>query len=58
MRVAIPIKTLCLGETRERQKKNREGDDGNGKEMIRGTRLLPLPILPRALGIFRLMIFV
>ena len=42
---------LCRGEAGEREKRKRVGDDGKGKGIKRGpgSRLFPLPIVPRAL---------
>ena len=50
-------KRCVLGRLERDEKRNRAGE-GKGREMIRGSRLLPLPILPHALAIFRLRLFV
>ena len=39
------------------QKRKPAGDDGKGKEKRRGSRFFLSPIIPRALSIFRLLLF-
>lgn len=47
--------SFCPREAGERERRKRAGDDGKGKERKRG--LFPLPIAPRALLSFRLLLF-
>ena len=50
--------SLCCGETGERNKKeSAHGTMGRGKKEERPPRLFPLPIVPRALSIFPLLLF-
>ena len=47
--------SVCPRETGEREGRKRAGDDGKARERKQG--LFPLPITPRALSSFRLLLF-
>ena len=56
LQLSPPRRPLCIiGRAGEREKESARGMMGRGKR--KSSRLFPLPIVPRAISIFRLLLF-
>ena len=55
--VSYAESSLCCGEAGKKKKESARGTMGRGQKEERPSRLFPLPIVPRALSIFPVLLF-